>query len=67
MEFCLTGDQIPESVDFEKESKEALKKAHFVKLFHFDVKPDNICFSPWEKKIVFIDFGFSEFIDIELG
>lgn len=40
---------------------------HKYKIMHLDIKPDNIMFSNHFKKLVFIDFGFSEIIREEVG
>ena len=32
---------------------------HSYNIIHYDIKPDNICFSNAYKKPVFIDFGLS--------
>ena len=40
---------------------------HKHKIVHMDIKPDNIMFSPTFKKLVFIDYGFSEIIEEEVG
>ena len=48
------------------EQEEGLRRdlslIHSFKIIHFDIKPENIVFSPHYKKPVFIDFGFSEII-----
>ena len=40
---------------------------HSFKIMHLDIKPQNIMFIPSLKKIVFVDFGFSEIIKEEQG
>ena len=40
---------------------------HSHKIIHMDMKPDNIMFSPTYQKLVFIDYGFSEIIEEEVG
>jgi len=40
---------------------------HSRKIIHYDIKPSNICYSEARGKFVFIDFGFSEFIEEEIG
>jgi serine/threonine protein kinase len=35
---------------------------HSYHIIHYDIKPENICFSKEYNKAVFIDFGFSEII-----
>ena len=39
--------------------KEQLRIMHEFKIIHFDIKPENIVFSRYYDKLVFIDFGFS--------
>lgn len=34
---------------------------------HFDIKPDNIMFSPTFNKMVFIDLGLSAPVEAEIG
>jgi serine/threonine protein kinase len=36
-------------------------------MVHLDIKPANIGYSPYFQKEVFIDFGFSEFLEEDLG
>lgn len=67
MEFCIQQKEIPEKVNYEQQAKTAVKIAHFFRLIHYDIKPENICFSPKQDRLVFIDFGFSEFSSVELG
>lgn len=43
--------------------KESLFALHKMKVVHFDLKPDNIMWSPHFKREVFIDFGLSEVFD----
>lgn len=40
--------------------EESLRYLHFLNICHNDIKPCNIIFSPQLKKLVYIDFGFSE-------
>lgn len=40
---------------------------HKLKIIHFDIKPDNIMWSPTFKKAVLIDFGLSEIVSIDVG
>lgn len=40
---------------------------HKFGLIHFDIKPDNLMFSPTYEKAVFIDFGLSELVHIQVG
>lgn len=40
---------------------------HMLGFYHGDIKYDNIGWSPKFKKFVFLDFGFSKFINEELG
>lgn len=40
---------------------------HQINLVHLDIKPDNIAFSRHFNRWIFLDFGFSDFIDEKLG
>jgi serine/threonine protein kinase len=40
---------------------------HFFKLVHMDIKPQNIMLSPSSSEVVFIDFGFSQFLKEPVG
>jgi serine/threonine protein kinase len=40
---------------------------HHFHIGHLDIKPMNIMYSPSAKELVFIDFGFSGFIEEALG
>ncbi len=40
---------------------------HQLRLIHIDIKPMNIMYSHYHKKIIFIDFGLSRFIQEEIG
>jgi len=40
---------------------------HSYNIIHFDIKPENICFSSEYNKIVFIDFGLSEIVKEKCG
>jgi serine/threonine protein kinase len=40
---------------------------HTINLVHLDIKPDNIAFSGNFNRWVFLDFGFSEFIEEPFG
>lgn len=33
---------------------------HRLQIIHYDIKPENIMFSPSHKKFIFIDFGMAE-------
>lgn len=50
-----------------KELKKSLRKLHALKIVHRDIKPDNIMYSDFFKKHVFIDFGGCLFIKENLG
>ena len=43
--------------------KESLYILHKMKMVHFDIKPDNLMWSPHFKREVFIDFGLSEILE----
>jgi serine/threonine protein kinase len=45
-----------------EELKDELRLMHKLKIIHFDIKPDNIVYSHFFNKPVFIDFGFSTVI-----
>jgi len=40
---------------------------HKNRIIHYDIKPQNICFSEERNKFVLIDFGFSEILNVKLG
>ena len=40
---------------------------HRFHIVHQDIKPENILYSPEQKRLVFIDFGLSTFIREEVG
>jgi len=46
---------------------ENLSMMHHFHLVHMDIKPDNIMFSPYYKRVVFIDFGLSRIISEPIG
>jgi serine/threonine protein kinase len=48
----ITSDQV-------NELKQSLRLMHYYKIIHFDIKPENIMFSSYFDKPVFIDYGFS--------
>ena len=64
MEVCLNKDKNPINTD---EMYQILDILHRLKIVHQDIKPDNIMFSPYKKKMVFVDFGLSRIIEEELG
>jgi tRNA A-37 threonylcarbamoyl transferase component Bud32 len=45
-----------------KNLKFLLLKMHLLQIVHLDIKQSNLMFSKTLNKIVFIDFGLSEFI-----
>jgi tRNA A-37 threonylcarbamoyl transferase component Bud32 len=45
-----------------KNLKFLLRKMHLLQIVHLDIKKSNLMFSKTFTKIVFIDFGLSEFI-----
>lgn len=57
MEKCVPIRRFTE--DDSSALKKNLRLMHIYKIIHFDIKPDNILFSPYFQKAVFIDFGFS--------
>ena len=53
-----------------KDKFELMKSIHLMhklNIVHFDIKPDNIMYSPAQGKVVFIDFGLSELVEIGVG
>jgi serine/threonine protein kinase len=66
MEYCQTN-KVFEQGKTDLDLKTALLTMHQINLVHLDIKPDNIAYSPHFKKWVFLDFGFSEFIEEKLG
>ena len=65
MEFCnhrlQPGPSLAADLIF------ALRSLHSINVIHFDIKPDNICFSEQAGKAVFIDFGLHEVVREEVG
>ena len=39
--------------------KDLLAQMHSYHIIHYDIKPENLCFSNKYNKVVFIDFGLS--------
>ena len=35
-------------------------------LIHGDIKPENIMYSPWQRKVVLVDFGLAKFVEQKL-
>lgn len=66
MEFCENKRAYEPGVT-DHDLKKALLTMHQISLVHLDIKPDNIAFSKTFNKWVFLDFGFSDFIDEKLG
>lgn len=60
MELCQ--EVLTYSPKMEDDIRQALAKMHKNHFIHFDIKPQNICFSPSMNKYVLIDFGLSEII-----
>jgi serine/threonine protein kinase len=60
MECCR--EVVTYNPQMETDLLRALAKLHQNHIVHFDIKPENICFSPSLNKYVFIDFGLSEVI-----
>lgn len=40
---------------------------HLLHIIHFDIKPDNICYSNTFKKYVFIDLGLHRVVEEDIG
>lgn len=47
--------------------KQSLINIHSLKIIHFDIKPENICYSLQHKRYIFIDFGLHKVIKEEIG
>lgn len=69
MEKCL--QPLDTSLREKKNELHILKKGlhlmHRLSIFHFDIKPENIMFSPTFKKHVLIDFNLSDMREAEFG
>lgn len=53
--------------DYKNNLYENLKVIHTCKMVHLDIKTDNVRWSPYFNKWVFIDFGFTKFIKEQVG
>ena len=60
MEYCQHVSCLTKTIEIDL--KQALLRLHKFKIIHFDIKPDNICFSQTFNKYVFIDFGLSKLV-----
>jgi serine/threonine protein kinase len=40
---------------------------HSLQLCHLDIKPENIAWSPYFNKFIFIDFGLSKYVNGPIG
>jgi serine/threonine protein kinase len=47
--------------------KSSLFNLHLLKIVHNDIKPENIMYSESTNKLLFIDFGLSEYINKPIG
>lgn len=47
--------------------KLSLVLLHELKIVHYDIKPENIMYSKYYKKFVFIDFGLAEYKPFTYG
>jgi tRNA A-37 threonylcarbamoyl transferase component Bud32 len=65
MEFCRR--QLEAGPRLGKDLKLALRNLHSLKMIHFDIKPENICFSKEYNRYVFIDMGLHRVITEEIG
>ncbi len=65
MEYCDHTLNLQRGL--EKDLQGALIRIHALKLIHFDIKPQNICYSPYLRKYVFIDFGLHRVIKEQVG
>lgn len=67
--FAMEKCERVESV--QREDAQGLRQSLFLMhgagLVHFDIKPDNVMFSPAFGKLVFIDFGLSELTEARVG
>lgn len=50
-----------------KDLTESLFNMHLLHIIHFDIKPDNICYSNIFKRYVFIDLGLHRVVEEEMG
>ena len=44
-----------------------MKIMHTIKMVHRDIKEDNIGYSKYYRKWIFLDYGFAKFIDENIG
>ena len=51
----------------QRDIREALAILHSFKVVHMDIKPENLAYSPHNKKYVLLDFGFAEMISEDIG
>ena len=61
MEFCR--QRLKAEPRLATELKAALRNFHSLKIIHFDIKPENICFSEEQGRYVFIDLGLHRVIN----
>jgi serine/threonine protein kinase len=62
--FAMEKGKIITSVSGElyERLKGCIETLHSYGIIHFDIKPENITYSPYYSKAVFIDFGFSDVV-----
>ena len=44
-----------------------MRKIHSLQLIHFDIKADNVCYSPSLNKHILIDYGLAMMIKQKVG
>ena len=67
MEVCNKNNPWSSKEELEHDLVEGMKKMHYLKMVHRDVKDKNVCWSPSRGKWIFIDYGFAKFIEEPLG
>ena len=65
MEFC--SHRLRPGPALAADLTAALRSLHGINVIHFDIKPENICFSEEAGKAVFIDFGLHAVVKEEVG
>jgi serine/threonine protein kinase len=68
MEYC--NDPLERKINMQllnDQLKENLLRLHAFNIIHNDIKVDNIAFSPFFNRFIFIDFNLSRVIDEKIG
>jgi len=65
--FAMERGKPITKISDETQLRQLLATMHRWNIIHYDIKPDNICFSSEYNKIVFIDFGLSDIVKEGLG